>query len=125
MVFTNDRVPRAVNPDGSPKSTDDWELGQTMVGAGASLGAGTVVVTGGRVGTWAMTGSGTIVTEDVEDHALVVGSPGRRIAWVSAAGDRYPTQAEARTASVRERAELVDGISIDPPDPTASGGSTA
>ena len=31
VIFTNDKVPRAVNPDGTLKSTDDWVLGQTHV----------------------------------------------------------------------------------------------
>ena len=26
VCFTNDRLPRAINPDGSPKTDDDWEV---------------------------------------------------------------------------------------------------
>jgi UDP-3-O-[3-hydroxymyristoyl] glucosamine N-acyltransferase len=42
-VFTNDRYPRAVNPDGSLKGEEDWESGETHVGEGASIGAGAVI----------------------------------------------------------------------------------
>src|SRR3990170_3348388 len=31
VCFTNDRVPRAVNPDGSAKTDDDWEVLPTLV----------------------------------------------------------------------------------------------
>ena len=27
VIFTNDKVPRAINPDGPLKTKDDWELG--------------------------------------------------------------------------------------------------
>ena len=40
VVFTNDRVPRAITPDGRLKDTDDWELGRTRVAEGAAIGAG-------------------------------------------------------------------------------------
>jgi len=39
VCFTNDRVPRAVNPDGSLKSADDWEVSTVRIGEGAAIGA--------------------------------------------------------------------------------------
>lgn len=102
VIFTNDKVPRAITPDGSLKTTDDWVLGRTLVRHGAALGAGAVIVTGIEIGQWAMIGSGTVVTKDVPDHALVVGNPGRIIGYVSAAGRRYATLNEACEASARE-----------------------
>ena len=107
VIFTNDRVPRAVNPDGTLKSTDDWELGRTFVDVGAALGAGVVVVTGVTIGAWAMIGSGAVVTRDVPDHALMVGNPARRIGWVSASGARCETQDAARQLTEREQAPSV------------------
>ena len=103
VIFTNDRIPRAVNPDGSVKSTDDWVLEHTYVGEGAALGAGVVVVTGIAIGAWAMVGSGSVVTKDVPDHALVVGNPARLVGWVSAAGTRCDTQDDARSLTAREQ----------------------
>jgi acetyltransferase-like isoleucine patch superfamily enzyme len=103
VVFTNDKVPRAINPDGSLKSTEDWHVGQTRVRYGAAVGACAVVVTGIEIGRWAMVGSGAVVTRDVPDHALVVGNPARVIGYVSAAGARFPTQAEARAQTLREQ----------------------
>lgn len=102
VIFTNDRVPRAIRPDGTLKSADDWEVGRTRVCYGAALGAGTIVVTGITIGRWALTGSGTIVTHDVPDHALVLGNPGRITGYVSAGGVRCASQAAALALTVQE-----------------------
>jgi UDP-2-acetamido-3-amino-2,3-dideoxy-glucuronate N-acetyltransferase len=79
VCFTNDKVPRAVNPDGSPKSDSDWEVSPILVRVGAALGANSTILPGVTIGRWAMIGSGSVVTRDVEDYALVVGNPARRI----------------------------------------------
>ena len=102
VIFTNDRIPRAVTPDGRLKTTDDWELGRTTVGRGAALGAGAIVVTGVDIGAWAMIGAGTVITRDVPEHALVVGNPGRIIGYISAGGQRCETQHEARVLTTNE-----------------------
>jgi UDP-2-acetamido-3-amino-2,3-dideoxy-glucuronate N-acetyltransferase len=82
VCFTNDFLPRAVNPDLSLKAASDWELGRTLVRQGASVGAQSVVVTGVTVGQWALVGAGSVVTRDVPDHALVFGQPARIKGWV-------------------------------------------
>jgi len=82
VCFTNDHLPRAVNPDLSLKSADDWHLGRTLVREGASVGAQSVVVTGVTIGRWALVGAGSVVTHDVPDHALVYGQPARVHGWV-------------------------------------------
>lgn len=102
VIFTNDRVPRAICPDGSLKGTEDWTLGTTLVCEGAALGAGTVVVTGVTIGRWAMIGSGTVVTKDVPAFALVLGNPGRIVGWVSAGGTRCGSAEEAAQRSEQE-----------------------
>ncbi|MEP6680551.1 MAG: acyltransferase [Chloroflexota bacterium] len=86
VCFTNDRVPRAVNLDGSPKGVDDWEVSPTLVRRGAALGAASVILPGVTLGAWAMVGSGSVVTHDVEDYALVVGNPARRVCAVCPCG---------------------------------------
>src|SRR4030081_1559073 len=75
VCFTNDLLPRAVNPDLSLKRDADWEVGRRLVRQGASVGAQTVVVTGVTIGAWALVGAGSVVTHDVPDHALVYGNP--------------------------------------------------
>ena len=88
VVFTNDRQPRAVNPDGSVKDEEDWKLGETMVLEGASLGAGTIVLPGITIGCWSLVGAGSLVTHDVPDYALVLGQPAKRIGWVCRCSSR-------------------------------------
>jgi len=85
-VLTNDRFPRAVNPDGSLKSADDWEATGVVIEAGASVGAGATILGGVTVGQWSLVAAGSTVTKDVPAYALVAGSPARRIAWVGRAG---------------------------------------
>lgn len=86
VCFTNDKVPRAVNPDGSPKTDADWEISPTLVRSGASVGANATVLPGVTIGRWAMVGSGSVVTRDVDDHELVVGNPARRIGSACSCG---------------------------------------
>lgn len=87
-VLTNDTVPRAVQPDGSVTSVDDWQASAVVIDEGASIGAGAVCVAPVRIGRWAMVAAGAVVTRDVQDHALVAGVPARRIGWVGRSGVR-------------------------------------
>jgi acetyltransferase-like isoleucine patch superfamily enzyme len=88
VIFTNDKLPRAVNPDSSLKSDDDWELGRILVKEGASLGAGAIIVTGVTIGRFAMIGAGAVVTKDVPDHGLVYGNPAKLAGYMCACGHK-------------------------------------
>ncbi len=87
-VFTNDKYPRAVNPDGSLKAASDWATTPTWVRQGASIGANATVVCGSTIGCWAMVGAGAVVTRDVPDYALVCGVPARVCGFVCPCGRR-------------------------------------
>ena len=87
-VFTNDKLPRAITPDGQIKSADDWIVSPTIVRYGASIGANSVLVCGITVGRWAMIGAGSVVTKDVPDYGLVVGNPATLIGYVREDGSR-------------------------------------
>ncbi len=82
VIFTNDLKPRAINPDGSIKGNDDWEVGESLVRYGAAVGAGSIILPGITVGRFALIGAGSVVTHDVPDHALVVGNPARQMGFV-------------------------------------------
>lgn len=88
VILTNDRVPRAVNPDGSPKGPEDWTAMPVRVCTGAAVGAGSVLLPGVTVGPWALVGAGSVVRADVPAHALVAGNPARLIGYVCACGAR-------------------------------------
>jgi acetyltransferase-like isoleucine patch superfamily enzyme len=82
VVFTNDRYPRAITPEGELKSADDWDCVGASVGYGAAVGARSVVLPGVTIGEWALIAAGSTVTRDVPAHALMVGSPAEQHGWV-------------------------------------------
>jgi UDP-2-acetamido-3-amino-2,3-dideoxy-glucuronate N-acetyltransferase len=86
VCFTNDRVPRAVNRDGSLKTDADWEVSPILVRSGAAVGANSTILPGVTIGRWAMVGAGSVVTRDVADNELVAGNPARRIGSACACG---------------------------------------
>ena len=77
-VFTNDLYPRAGNTD--------WQVVETAVHEGASIGANATIICGTDIGAWSMIAAGSVVTRDVEPYALVAGNPARRIGWVCRCG---------------------------------------
>lgn len=79
VCFTNDRLPRAINRDGSIKSEADWDVSPILVRRGAAIGANSTILPGVTIGQWAMVGSGSVVTRDLADYELVVGNPARRL----------------------------------------------
>jgi UDP-2-acetamido-3-amino-2,3-dideoxy-glucuronate N-acetyltransferase len=112
-VLTNDTFPRSVGVSGNLKRPADWLAQGVRVLEGASIGARVVILAGCEVGRWAMVGAGAVVTRDVPDHALVVGSPARRIGWVGRAGVRLVEAGEGewRCPQTGEHyAESADGI---------------
>ncbi|GAB3772233.1 acetyltransferase-like isoleucine patch superfamily enzyme [Nocardioides ginsengisegetis] len=86
VVLTNDYFPRAVDLDGRLKDAHAWTAVGVTVREGASIGARAVCVAPVEIGRWAMVAAGAVVTRDVPDFALVVGSPARRVKWVGHAG---------------------------------------
>ncbi|HEY1276636.1 MAG TPA: acyltransferase [Thermoleophilaceae bacterium] len=75
VMFINDRHPRATREGGGLQTDDDWELVETIVEAGASIGSGATVLCGVRIGAGSMVGAGAVVTKDVAPGATVVGNP--------------------------------------------------
>ncbi len=90
--FANDKLPRAINSDGSLKTADDWEVSPTEVKYGASIGMGSIILPGVTIGKWAMVGAGSVVTKDVEDFSLVIGNPANQIGYVCKCGHRLKVE---------------------------------
>jgi acetyltransferase-like isoleucine patch superfamily enzyme/dTDP-4-dehydrorhamnose 3,5-epimerase-like enzyme len=97
-TFSNDKYPRS--------KQYQRELLQTHIGRGASVGGGAVVLPGIRIGSEAMIGAGSVVTQDVPARAIVSGNPGRIVGYIDAARARdrretlHPETPGARATSV-------------------------
>ena len=83
MVFTNILNPRCKYPQADSKFYI-----KTLVKEGASIGANATIICGITLGKHCFVGAGAVVTKDVPDFALVVGSPAKVLGWVSEAGTR-------------------------------------
>lgn len=81
VSFINDMYPRAINEDGNLQIEDDWELLETYVEDGASIGTGATVLGGVRIGKNSMVGAGAVVTKDVPENAVVAGNPAKVIRY--------------------------------------------
>ncbi len=78
--FTNDKVPRAFDPE--------WKITPTLIKKGASIGANATIVCGITIGEYAMIAAGSVVTKDVEPYSLVMGNPARHYSYVDKMGNK-------------------------------------
>ena len=89
-TFTNDLVPRAARPDWKLHAAEErgaeWEVVDTVVEDGVSIGANATIRCGITIGHCAMVGAGAVVTKDVPPHALVVGVPAKVVGYVCECG---------------------------------------
>lgn len=78
-TFTNDRMPRSkIYPE---------QFLQTIIKAGASIGANATILPGVSVGEGAMVGAGAVVTKDVPPYALAVGNPAKIMRYLNEGKD--------------------------------------
>jgi UDP-2-acetamido-3-amino-2,3-dideoxy-glucuronate N-acetyltransferase len=91
MVFTNVLNPRA-------HVSRKHEYRKTLVRRGATIGANATIVCGTTLGEYAFVGAGAVIADDVQDYALMVGVPARRIGWMCQCGERLPDSGEGTCA---------------------------
>ncbi len=89
VMFTNDKIPRATNPDGSLTTDADWVVEKTYVGQRVSIGSNATIVSGISIGEEALVAAGAVVTRDVPAYAIVAGVPARIIGDVRKAQKKY------------------------------------
>ena len=79
VTFINDKTPRSVNEDGSMQSEKDWQVIQTYIKKGASIGSSATIMCGVTIGERAIVGAGAVVTKDVPPNSIVAGVPAKII----------------------------------------------
>lgn len=77
VCFTNDLYPSSVDAEGELLGAEDWEVTETRVEAGASIGANATVICGVTIGAGALVAAGAVVTRDVPAGKLAMGCPAR------------------------------------------------
>lgn len=70
----NDKNPRAVDDQGRKLTDADWTCEGVVIEDRASIGAGSILMPGIRIGEGAVIGAGSVVTKDVEAGVLVYGA---------------------------------------------------
>ncbi len=80
-VFTNVINPRA-------EIERKTEFRPTRIRRGATIGANATIVCGHDLGQYCFIAAGAVVTREVPDFALMIGTPARRAGWMSRAGAR-------------------------------------
>ncbi|MSS44458.1 N-acetyltransferase [Anaerosalibacter bizertensis] len=102
-VFTN-----VINPRSFIERKSEYR--KTVVKKGATIGANATIVCGYDIGKYAFVGAGAVVTKNVPDYALVVGSPARKIGYVCKCGNRLEkTDYKYTCKSCKEEYEIIDG----------------
>lgn len=94
VCFTNDKLPRAINPDGKLKSLSDWKITKTLVKKGASIGSNSTILPGITIGNFAMIGAGSVIVKDIPDYGLAYGNPIELKGYVCRCGSILKTQEE-------------------------------
>lgn len=99
-TFTNDPFPRSRQ---RPQT-----FAQTVVEAGASIGANATLLPGLRIGRGAMVGAGAVVTRSVPAHAIVVGNPARIVGYVGDARLGESTAGDATVSAAADASPVTD-----------------
>ena len=63
---------------------------KTILRRGATVGANATIVCGIELGRYCFIAAGAVVTKDVPDYALMIGTPARQAGWMSRHGIRLP-----------------------------------
>lgn len=87
VCFTNDKVPRAFDPE--------WKITPTFVKKGVSIGANATIVCGVTIGEYAMVAAGSVVTKDIEPYSLVMGNPAKHYSYIDKMGNKIEGKADA------------------------------
>ena len=103
-VFTNDINPRAKYPKSKYPQYGKWL--PTFVREGATIGANATILCGISIGRWTMIGAGAVMTKDIPDYAIAVGTPAKLVGWVCECGNKleFEKSSLAKASADKEKA---------------------
>jgi acetyltransferase-like isoleucine patch superfamily enzyme len=126
VTLTNDRYPRSPRSRaaGNRYETKRWRQ-RTAIGQGAAIGANATIVSGVRIGRYAVVGAGAVVTKSVPPFAVVIGVPARPHGQACLCGRPLPSPASAGVVRCGGcgRAYRVRGGTLHPTRTTGRSGS--
>jgi len=86
MVFTN-----VINPRSHVSRKAEYR--RTLVKRGATLGANSTIICGVTIGEYAFIAAGAVITRDVPNYALMIGTPARQAGWMCYCGTKLAKEA--------------------------------
>jgi UDP-2-acetamido-3-amino-2,3-dideoxy-glucuronate N-acetyltransferase len=89
VCFTNDKYPRS--------QINYGQFQKTIIEDGASIGAGSVILSDVRIGKYAMIGAGSVVTCNVQPFTLWYGNPARHKGYVTRTGEILDLQLTSKS----------------------------
>ncbi len=98
MVFTN-----VINPRSHISRKHEYK--KTLLKKGSTVGANATIVCGHNLGKYSFVGSGSVVTKNIPDYAMVYGNPARIKGWMCQCGVKLADgekQEENKELSCRE-----------------------
>lgn len=75
VTFINDRLPKAITPEGGLQTEADWTVVPIKVESGASIGSSVTILCGVTIGAGALVGAGSVVTRDIPPCEIWTGNP--------------------------------------------------
>lgn len=78
VTFTNDALPRSGNAD--------FQLEETVLKEGCSIGGDAVILPGVEIGKYALVGAGSLITKSIPDFQMWFGSPAIHKGYITKEG---------------------------------------
>lgn len=104
VTFTNDKFPRSKH--------HPVTFLRTRVEDGASLGGGSTILPGLRIGRRAMVGAGAVVTRDVPPYAMVAGNPARIVGYAGTRSEPSASKSTPRGVDEPTQVKSVRGVHL-------------
>ena len=70
VIFCNDRYPASVNKRGKLKTNKDWKLEKVFIEDNVSIGSGSVIMCGVKIGKGSVIGANSLVLKNVKKNTI-------------------------------------------------------